>query len=915
MGQSVLIHARFVAAAEARPNAVALASDDARLTYGELERLSRRFAAAILAAGGGPRRVVAILAERGPKLVVAVLACARVGAPFVIFDLAYPRERLAALAAVCRPKLQLLAGDTASLADSGPAIAIDLDVAGEAGAAPLPDVSPDAPAYLLFTSGSTGAPKCVAVSHRPLVNFVDWQARTFELGAADRFTLLCGLAHDPALRDIFTPLSLGAALHVPAQATLTEPGALAAWFAKVRPTVAHMTPPLGTLLTAGRGGAQLDDLRYAFWGGDVLRRSHVEALAALAPNAESVNFYGATETPQAASFFRVPRGFAEDRIPIGAGVDGFALEVRDDDARLAAEGAPGEIVVRSRLLTLGPVQDGVLPWSRVTDESYYATGDVGHRRADGQIAIQGRRDDQVKIRGYRVELAEITACALTSSGVRQAITLNVGEPGEPRLCAFVEGSVGAETLRKHLAARLPASTVPAEIEVLPKLPLLPNGKIDRQALVALRCAQPVVAAAAMKRAPPGSAEAALIESWQPFFGRQTVTSASTFAGLGGDSLSYVSAYLALEEALGEVPDAWTTMTIAELAASAQPADAKRSPFVTIESAMLMRALAISVVVGSHFGLFFSGGAGTSGLLWVSGAIFGGLQLREMDHDGKLAPIGRLLKSILVPLYLIELPQFAAKLALHAHARLSSVLLTTDLLDYTGLPNSGPEAYGGHEYLLWYIHAVVHILIIYAGLLLAAKYVLRARRPATVAALAAIGLGFAGRFLLPALFQPGFWAHPVDPMSYFNHAPTTHLATFALAALGGLTAGRWRWAILAVTAAYVAVSVPIYGVADSAPIAAIAAFLALAPRISVPRALSTPIYMVAGASFFIYLLQFKFLVVATHLHIPALAAWPGAVAGGVAVWAGWNWLSQRARGWLEALRPPLLLTARVGAASS
>jgi amino acid adenylation domain-containing protein len=904
MGQSVLIHARFEAAARRRPDALAVAAPEGELTYAELERLSRRFAAELLAAGAGPGRVVAILAERGPRAVVAALACSRAGAPFVILDLAYPPERLAALADVCRPKLQLLAAETAGLAGCGPAIAIDLDAAAPAPDVALPDVSPDAPAYLLFTSGSTGAPKCVACSHRPLVNFVDWQARTFDLGAGDRFTLLSGLSHDPVLRDVFTPLSLGASLHIPAQATLTEPGALAAWFAKVRPTAAHMTPPLGHLLTAGRAAEHLHDLRYVFWGGDVLRRGHVEALAALAPNAESVNFYGATETPQAASYFRVPRGFAEDRAPIGAGIDGFALEIRDDDARRVAGETAGEIVVRSRFLTLGPVRDGALPRGRAVEEGYYATGDIGHRRADGQIAIQGRRDDQVKIRGYRVELTEVTACMTGAPGVAQAVTLNVGEAGEARLCAFVEGpGADPDAVRAHLAARLPAHMVPGEIVRLPKLPLLANGKIDRQALIASRRSPAAPApVATLAKTPLGKVEAALVASWQPFFGRQTVTPSSTFAGLGGDSLSYVSAYLSLEEALGEVPDHWTTMTIAELAATARPAGA-RSAFVTIESAILMRAVAISVVVGSHFGLFFSGGAGTGALLWVSGSIFGGLQLREMDHDGRLAPIGRLLKSILIPLYLIELPQFLAKLALHAHARLSSVLLTTDLLDYTGLPSAGPDAYGGNEYLLWYIHAVVHILIAYAALMLVCKYVLRLRRPATAAALAAVALGLAGRFLLPALFQPGFWSQPVDPMSYFNHAPTTHLATFALAALAGLIGSRWRWAILGVTLVYVAASAPIYGLADSAPIAAIAAVLAFAPKLSVPRFLSTPIYMVAGASFFIYLLQFKFWVVFTHLHLPALVAWPGAVAGGVAVWAGWNWFSQRAGRWLAALRAP------------
>ncbi|HLY79314.1 MAG TPA: hypothetical protein VKQ70_08065, partial [Caulobacteraceae bacterium] len=116
--------------------------------------------------------------------------------------------------------------------------------------------------------------------------------------------------------------------------------------------------------------------------------------------------------------------------------------------------------------------------------------------------------------------------------------------------------------------------------------------------------------------------------------------------------------------------------------------------------------------------------------------------------------------------------------------------------------------------------------------------------------------------------------------------------FALAALSGLMAGRWRVAILAATLVYAALSAPLYGVADSFPIAVVAALLFAAPKLSVPRILSTPIYLVAGASFFIYLLEFKFLLVATHLHLPNLVAWPLALAGGVAAWAAWNWGSRR-----------------------
>ncbi|HLY79112.1 MAG TPA: amino acid adenylation domain-containing protein, partial [Caulobacteraceae bacterium] len=712
MAEADLIHTKFEAQAQRRPGALAISGPNGSLSYAELEQLSRGYAGRI-AASVSRRGVVAILAERRARPVVAALACARAGRPFVILDLAYPAQRLAALIDICRPELLLLAGKSRDLPDSElPMMPVELS-APDAGPTPLPtDISPDDAAYLLFTSGSTGAPKCVACSHRPLAHFVDWQAKTFGLGERDRFTLLSGLSHDPVLRDIFTALSVGASIHVPAQATITAPGALLDWFAKVRPTVAHMTPPLGQLLTATKldGGQRLDDLRYVFWGGDVLRRGVVEAVAAIAPECESVNFYGSTETPQAASFHRVPQAGGEDRAPIGVGIDGFELEIWDDQGRAAADGEVGEIVVRSRFLTLGYVQDGrLLQAASQAEDAGYATGDIGYRRPDGQVAIQGRRDDQVKVRGYRVELAEITASVLTSPRVAQAITLNVGDADAVRLCCFVQpgrGRLDVEGLRERLTRRLPAYMVPDHIVAMAQLPLLANGKIDRQALIA---SQVGLQPEPQRLADLTRVEASLVDGWRDIFRRGELTPTSSFASLGGDSLSYVSAYLSLEAALGRVPDSWTSMTIAELAALAER-PARNSRFVEIETAILLRAIAIAVVVGSHFQLFFSGGAGTSALLWVSGCIFGNLQLREMAHAGDAKPIWRLLKNLLIPLYLIELPQFLVKLATHYHPQLSSVLLFTDLIDYSGMPVSGPDAYHGHEYFLWYVHAVVHIVI-------------------------------------------------------------------------------------------------------------------------------------------------------------------------------------------------------------
>ena len=861
-----LIHARFEDQARANPDAVALSHALGTLTYGQLEQASRALAARLT-----PGVLTGVLATRGPRLVVAMLACARAGAPFVVLDLAYPLPRLRRMLEVCRPGLLLEAG-TPPEGLSG----LPVSLSAEPNDAVLAAVDPDAAAYLLFTSGSTGEPKCVAVSHHPLVNFVAWQARAFSLEAADRFTLLSGLSHDPVLRDVFTPLSLGASLHIPDQATLTAPGGLARWFAEVRPTAAHMTPPLGQLLTAGQAPA-LPDLRHVFWGGDVLRRGLVDAVSALAPNCQSVNFYGATETPQAAAFHRVTTADTDEHLPIGGGIDGFEVLIED-----------GTVAIRSTFLTLGLVRDGQLPAPAAPTSQTYATGDLGEIRADGAVIVRGRADDQVKIRGHRVEMAEVTAAALRAPYVAQAVTLNIGGD-TARLGLFVQPlnpdlTLDPAALKARLAAALPDYMVPDTVVVLPALPLLPNGKVDRQALVGLAVAH---ATAAPARAAATPLEKTLVADWSELFARPVGVDDS-FAGLGGDSLSYVTAYLSLEQALGDVPEGWTTMTLAQLAATTGGEAAKAGVFAWIESAILLRAVAICGVVASHFQLIFTGGSATSALLFVSGYIFGALQLNEMDHQRSLKPLGRLLKGLLLPLFAYELANTALKLVTHEPVRLSGLLLYTDVLDYRGLPADGPNAYGGHDPVMWYVHCIFHVILFYGAVFWLLDRVVKASKPALATAVIVLTVGLLGRFGLPFFFVPDFGRAPLDMMSVFKHAPTTHMATFALAALAGLLKGKGRIAFTVAAALYAAVSSPFYTIGDAAILAPIAALILFAPKLPWPRLLSKPVYMIAGASLFIYLIHFKVLGVWQRVtDAPLVLAWLAAIAAGVVAWSCWT----------------------------
>jgi amino acid adenylation domain-containing protein len=523
------VQSRFLERAALNPDRVAVKEEGAQWTYGELERLSSGLAAWLQAQGVGPEDTVAVYGHRSAPLVLALLGVLRAGAAFSIFDPAYPAARLARCLRQIQPKAWVriaAAGDPPAalqnvidemnlsrltLPDAQQALSLP-ELRARLGSSE--DVNPDSLAYLTFTSGTTGEPKCILGTHRPLSHFVDWHVREFGLKFSDRFTMLSGLAHDPLLRDVFTPLWLGATLCIPRADSMLSPAWLSGWMREQQISVAHLTPALGAVLSDPAGGRTSDvagtpvsELRYLFFGGDVLTPRDVARVLTVAPQAQCVNFYGTTETPQAMACYRINPAQVDSQhdveavrrpISLGRAIDDAQVLVINQAGGPAGIGELGEIQIRTPYLSRGYLNDGDLtaqrfipnPLTSEDGDRLYRTGDLGRYRPDGLIDFAGRADRQLKIRGYRIEPEEIETALTRYPGVRDCMVLARDDRwGGKQLAAYLTAADGRpiahEGLRAYLQGLLPEHMIPSVFVVLDRMPLTPNGKVDRHALALL----------------------------------------------------------------------------------------------------------------------------------------------------------------------------------------------------------------------------------------------------------------------------------------------------------------------------------------------------------------------------------------------------------------------------------------------
>ena len=569
------IHTLFSQQACWGPRRLAIVDPYEVWNYGELDARSNQLANYLIASGIQPQDIVAIYGHRSAALVWALLGVLKAGAAFLILDPAYPASRLIDYLRMAKPRgwIQIEAAGVlpdalekfvatlscccrlhlphrSTAAARGLLMGYSTDNSGVA-------VGPDDLAYLSFTSGSTGRPKGILGRHGSLSHFLPWMRQTFGFSGTDRFSMLSGLSHDPLHRDIFTPLPLGATICVPDPEDVA-PGRLAEWMKQEEISIAHLTPAMGQILTEINQGITLPSLRYTFFVGDKLTKRDVCRLRKLAPHLTVVNFYGATETQRAVSYFIVPnegdtvhgdgqaKELLKEIIPLGRGMKDVQLLVLNTSQQLAGVGEVGEIYVRSPHVAKGYMGDEALtrerfiinPFTKTPGDWLYKTGDLGRYLTDGDVEFFGRVDHQIKIRGFRIEPGEIEVVLGQHPAVREAVALaREDEPGEKRLVAYVvpnqERVPTTSELCSFLKAKLPEYMVPSAFVMLEALPLTPNGKVDRRALPMPDQARPEDSTFVAPRTP---VEEVLAGIWSQVLGLERISVYDNFFELGGHSL-------------------------------------------------------------------------------------------------------------------------------------------------------------------------------------------------------------------------------------------------------------------------------------------------------------------------------------------------------------------------------------------
>ncbi|EHR52765.1 amino acid adenylation enzyme/thioester reductase family protein [Saccharomonospora marina XMU15] len=573
---SEVVHRRFTRQAERTPDAVAVVSGDARLTYRELDERSNRLANHLLELGVSTEDPVAVLIDRSIELIVATLAVLKAGCYYLPLHTAHPPARMQwMMDQAGRPVLLTDEGwRVRGIPEAGEVVVVDSDDRWQAAPAtdPAVNVHSHRLAYVMHTSGSTGEPKGVAVTHRDVLGLAFDSA--WDPANHERVLMLAPYAFDPSTYELWVPLLHGGRLVV------APPGELE--LDTIR-RLAHDQQITGLNLAAGLFRLVAEEIpealagvREVVTGGDVVSLTAVGRVLETNPAAVVRILYGPTEVTLAATQLAITAlDQVSARVPIGRPMDHMRVHVLDHSLTPVPDGELGEIYIAGLGVARGYIgKPGMTAERFVADpftgdgQRMYRTGDLGRRTADGQLDFAGRTDDQVKIRDFRVEPAEVEAALACQPGVAQAVVVpRRVQAGDTRLAAFLvpeAGTLDVSRVRAAAAATLPAYLVPTEFTVVDQLPLTPNHKIDRAALLALEPTQ----STSPSTQPLTAEQDVLCRLFAETLGCPRVDPRDNFFDLGGQSILGMRLISRIETALGArlaIADLFNAPTVAEIA--------------------------------------------------------------------------------------------------------------------------------------------------------------------------------------------------------------------------------------------------------------------------------------------------------------------------------------------------------------
>lgn len=541
--------------AEKYPRRTALVYQGSSLTYSGLLAAATARAAALRAKGATPGSRMAVYLDRRPDLVIWLVAAALAGATQLAIDPDDPPARVQRILADAAPRVVVT--EPARVLTVMSQARYDVLLAGDhqdgsAGAAVMP-CDPGEPAYMVYTSGSTGEPKASMISHAALLSRLDWLQRRYGLADDDRVLLKTACGFDVFIAELYWPLTAGATLVVAPPGGHRDPEYLAQAVLKEGVTTLHFVPTLLDLFLAGRDpDERYDGLRRVMAGGEPLPAELVQRFYARCPGTLH-NLYGPSECAIYSTAWECPRDPDLSRVLIGEAVDGTELWVLGEDMRPAEPGTPGELFIGGVGVGNGYHARPALSAERFltltlngSDRRVYRTGDLVRDTGAGQFEYLGRVDTQIKIRGYRVEPGEIEVTILRTGLVRAAAVVADTAGRVPRLVAFVVPSPpnSADTVVSALLAELrrelPAYLVPAAVAAVAALPLSPNGKVDRKELTQ-RAGDIKAAGSASEPDLPASPVAVLTtEMWKELLMVEQVGAEDDFFLLGGDSMAAIA---------------------------------------------------------------------------------------------------------------------------------------------------------------------------------------------------------------------------------------------------------------------------------------------------------------------------------------------------------------------------------------